>query len=112
MDEVPEPEPVPGQVHRAVTSRPEAGPGGDPVVDRAIVAYIAVGEGGEEAGEAAEGDERPAEVPVDRVAVAGVSQDWVQELEHEDGPSREELDEVAEPGECLVLDAASWARVL
>lgn len=95
MDEVPSPETVLGQVHRAVAARPEARAGDDPVVDRAVGGHVAVGEGREEAGEAAETDKRPAEILVDRVAVAVVGQDWVQELENEDGSGREEPDEVA-----------------
>lgn len=111
VDEVPDPELVLGQVRRAVAAGPEASGGGDPVVDWALQVHVAVGEGRDEAGEPAEANERLAKKLVARLAVTVVSQERVEEVEHEDGSGGKELDEVPHPRDRHVLDAVQWARV-
>lgn len=98
MDEVRHSQLVLGQVPRAgfgVREEPQPVLGHHAVVDLAIVIDVAVGEGGEAAGEAADQEEDAGQVLVHGAAVACVGQERAEELEQEYCPAREESDEVS-----------------
>ncbi|CAL9118226.1 unnamed protein product [Musa textilis] len=98
VDEVRHPQLVLGQVPCAgfgVGEEPQPVLGHHAVVDLAVVLDVAVGEGGEAAGEAADEEEDAGQVLVHGAAVACVGQERAEELEQEDSPAREEFDEVS-----------------
>ncbi|RRT45146.1 hypothetical protein B296_00055334 [Ensete ventricosum] len=98
VDEVRHPQLVLGQVPCAgigVGEEPQPVLGHHAVVDLAIVPDVAVGEGGEAAGEAADEEKDAGQVLVHGAAVACVGQERAEELEQEHSPAREEFDEVS-----------------
>ena len=77
-----------------VVERVEAPEGGGAVVELAVAADEAVGEGEEHARGGAGADERQHQVPVRLVAHAVVAEGWRQRLECQHGARRQELQEV------------------
>lgn len=95
VHKVPDPKPVRREVSRRGI-RPEADSRRNSVARHPVSINVAVGEGGEAAGEAAGGDQDPRRVLVDgAVAAAVVGEERVEVLEQEDCACGEEFDEVA-----------------
>uniref|UniRef100_K4AEY6 Uncharacterized protein n=1 Tax=Setaria italica TaxID=4555 RepID=K4AEY6_SETIT len=113
VDEVPRAEPVRRQVPgRRVGVRGEgveATARDDAVVDAAVGAHVAVGEGGEGAEAAAERHEGPAQDLVEGGAVAVVGDQGGQELEQEHRAAGKEFDQVRHPAERAVRHAHAAA---
>jgi hypothetical protein len=85
---------VPLGARAGEVERVEAPEGGHAVVQPAVAADEAVGEGEEHAGDGAGGDERHHQVPVGRVAHAVVAEGRRQRLERQHGARRQQLHEV------------------
>ena len=103
VHEVPRRDPEPGEVLERrlpllagprVVERVEAPEGGGAVLEPAVAADEAVGEGEEHARGGASAEERQHQVPVRLVAHAVVAEGWRQRLECQHGARRQELQEV------------------
>lgn len=105
MNEVPGPELKHRQVHPiGRRGGPDALQGGNAVVGILITTLVTVMEGRHEARDATNTDEEGGEVLVGHVAGAIVGEDRVEELEEEDCPCWEDLDEVSSSCVGLVCD--------